>query len=180
MGRQDGEGMTAEDVTAFCAAMAARGIGIWLDGGWGVDALLGRQTRAHSDLDIVVEEKDLQDVVGFLQGSGYRDLPRPDTRPWNFALGDQTGRIVDLHVVVLDDRGNGRYGPPEAGEGCYPAEALEGRGEVNGRAVRCTSAAFQVQSHSGYALTDKDHRDVTALAEAFDLELPAAFRDRPR
>lgn len=175
MEREDG-GFSARDVTAFCAAMAARGIEIWLDGGWGVDALLGRQTRAHSDLDIVVEEKDLQDVVVFLQGEGYRDLPRPDRRAWNFALGDDNGRIVDLHVIVLDDRGNGRYGPPEAGEGGYPAEALEGRGAVNGQAVRCTSAAFQIRSHSGYALTDKDYRDVTALAEAFGLDLPEPFR----
>ncbi len=170
-------GMSAQDVTAFCAAMAARGIEIWLDGGWGVDALLGRQTRAHSDLDIVVQERDVAAVVTFLTQQGYRDLPRPDTRAWNFALGDDRGRIVDLHVIVLDDRGEGRYGPPEAGEGCYPAEALEGRGAVNGQAVRCTSAAFQIRSHSGYTLTEKDYRDVTALAKAFGLDLPAAFRD---
>lgn len=24
----------------------------WLDGGWGVDALVGSQTRPHSDLDL--------------------------------------------------------------------------------------------------------------------------------
>lgn len=27
------------------------GIPIWLDGGWGVDALLEEQTRIHDDLD---------------------------------------------------------------------------------------------------------------------------------
>lgn len=30
---------------------------VWLDGGWGVDALLGRQTRPHDDMDIVIEQK---------------------------------------------------------------------------------------------------------------------------
>jgi hypothetical protein len=28
------------------------GVPVWLDGGWGVDALVGRQTRAHRDLDL--------------------------------------------------------------------------------------------------------------------------------
>lgn len=27
--------------------LEAAGIAVWLDGGWGVDALLGRQTRSH-------------------------------------------------------------------------------------------------------------------------------------
>jgi lincosamide nucleotidyltransferase A/C/D/E len=30
------------------------GVRAWLDGGWAVDALLGRQTRLHSDLDLAV------------------------------------------------------------------------------------------------------------------------------
>ena len=31
---------------------------VFLDGGWGVDALLGYQSRAHNDIDIFVEKKD--------------------------------------------------------------------------------------------------------------------------
>jgi lincosamide nucleotidyltransferase A/C/D/E len=27
---------------------------VWLDGGWAVDAVLGEQTRAHRDLDIIL------------------------------------------------------------------------------------------------------------------------------
>jgi len=32
------------------------GIDIWLDGGWGVDALLEMETRAHNDIDLFVEK----------------------------------------------------------------------------------------------------------------------------
>ena len=32
------------------------GIDIWLDGGWGVDALLETETRAHNDIDLFVEK----------------------------------------------------------------------------------------------------------------------------
>ena len=30
-------------------------IKVFLDGGWGVDALLGHQSRVHNDIDIFVE-----------------------------------------------------------------------------------------------------------------------------
>jgi hypothetical protein len=43
--------MTAEDALAPYDLFRSQGITVWLDGGWGVDALLGRQTRPHSDLD---------------------------------------------------------------------------------------------------------------------------------
>lgn len=31
-------------------------INIWIDGGWGVDALLEEETRVHNDIDLFVEE----------------------------------------------------------------------------------------------------------------------------
>jgi len=36
------------------------GIEIFLDGGWGVNALLGMQTRKHNDIDLFVEKKNGQ------------------------------------------------------------------------------------------------------------------------
>jgi lincosamide nucleotidyltransferase A/C/D/E len=51
--------MKSGAVVALCLRLQAMGIPIWLDGGWGVDALLGEQTRPHDDLDIVVEERHL-------------------------------------------------------------------------------------------------------------------------
>lgn len=44
--------MISEDVLALYTALHELGIQIWIDGGWGVDALLGEQTRPHQDLDI--------------------------------------------------------------------------------------------------------------------------------
>ena len=35
-----------------CAGLADAGVRFWLAGGWGVDALAGRQTRSHRDLDV--------------------------------------------------------------------------------------------------------------------------------
>lgn len=39
-------------------------IKVFLDGGWGVDALLGYQSRAHNDIDIFVEKNDYQNFIG--------------------------------------------------------------------------------------------------------------------
>ena len=33
-------------------------IPVVLDGGWGVDVLIGCETRTHNDIDLFVEEKD--------------------------------------------------------------------------------------------------------------------------
>lgn len=168
--------MTSVDVTEFCRRMDSLGIKFWIDGGWGVDALLGKQTRKHADLDIVLQQADCDLVLEFLRERGFREMPREDSRPCNFVMGNGGGKAVDFHVIVLDDNGNGLYGPPEAAEGIYPAAALQGRGTVDGLPVRCTSPEFQISSHSGYELADTDIEDVTALVRKFALELPQEFR----
>ena len=167
--------MTSRDVTAFYRSMDLLGIEIWIDAGWGVDALLGKQTRPHVDLDIVLQQKDRGSVVEFLRKRGFREIPREDRRPWNFVMANGEGKEVDFHVIVLDDEGNGLYGPPEAGEGMYPADALQGRGTVDGLPVRCISPEFQIRSHTGYEFDETDVKDVTALAHRFGLDLPQEY-----
>ena len=50
--------MNSNDVINLYTSLERIGIEIWVDGGWCVDALLGKQTREHPDLDIAVERKD--------------------------------------------------------------------------------------------------------------------------
>jgi lincosamide nucleotidyltransferase A/C/D/E len=59
--------MTADDVGSFVDLLHSQGVRVWLDGGWAVDACLGSQTRRHSDLDIVIEERDVPAVAAALQ-----------------------------------------------------------------------------------------------------------------
>ncbi len=167
--------MPAATVCALYGDLADEGVTLWIDGGWGVDALLGVQTRPHGDLDVVVQTKDLATLVAFLRARGYDDVPKPDTRPWNFVLGDQHGHEVDIHVVTFAPNGDGIYGPIENGD-AYPAESLAGQGTIEGNPVRCTTAAFQVPSHSGYPLTDKDFHDVSRLCEKFNIDLPPEYQ----
>ena len=148
---------------------------IWLDGGWGVDALLGKETRAHQDLDIVIQQKDLAVFCDLLKSRGYNEVNRDDMCAWNFVLGDNMGHEVDVHVINLDDDGNGIYGPMERGI-FYPAEGLTGIGTINEIELRCLTADYQVESHTGYELKEKDFKDVHALCKKFNITLPQAYK----
>src|SRR5947209_7555340 len=110
---EDRRPMNAASVVDLYRRLTDRGIALWLDGGWGVDALLDEQTRPHDDLDIVVEERHLLGLRELLESEGFRDIERDDTSAWNFVLGHQDGRLVDVHVVVFDEAGNGTYGPAD-------------------------------------------------------------------
>ena len=46
--------MKSKEVLNLYNYFESIGINIWLDGGWGVDALLEEQTRPHEDVDIVI------------------------------------------------------------------------------------------------------------------------------
>ena len=166
--------MTSGDVVDFYKIVTQLGVDLWIDGGWGVDALLGEQTRPHKDLDIAIQQKDVPVLRLLLQARGYADIKLEDARPWNFVLGDENGREIDVHVIVLDGQGNGIYGPPEKGEK-YPASSLTGTGNIGGQAVLCISPEWMVKFHSGYDLKDKDFRDVSALCKKFGIDLPAVY-----
>jgi lincosamide nucleotidyltransferase A/C/D/E len=166
--------MTPVDVIDVYTSLENLGVEIWIDGGWGVDALLGEQTRPHKDLDITIQQKDVAALREFLHAQSYREIKLEDARPWNFVLGDENGREIDVHVIVPDDKGNGIYGPPEKGE-MYPGASLTGTGSIERQAVRCISPEWMVKFYSGYDLKEKDFRDVSALCSKFGIELPAEY-----
>ena len=158
--------MTPADVLEIVALLEGNGIPVWLDGGWGVDALLGRQTRDHGDLDLAIQHKDVPRLRELLGARGYLDVPRDDTKDWNFVLGDGHGHEVDVHSYTLDSEGKHVYGTE------YGADALTGSGSVNGRVVMCISAEHIVRFHTGHELRETDIRDVQALHKRFGVPLP--------
>ena len=50
--------MTVDKVHWFLNLFDELDIAVWIDGGWGVDALLGECTREHQDLDIMSSWED--------------------------------------------------------------------------------------------------------------------------
>ena len=166
--------MIATDVFEIYTDLEKQGITIWIDGGWGVDALLGEQTRPHQDLDIVIQQRDVPGLRALLEVRGYKEIKIEEVRPWNFVLGDESGREIDVHVIVLVSNGDGIYGPAENGQ-VYPSASLRGSGIIQGHTVKCISAEWAVKFHSGYQLKEKDFADVFALCKKFGLDLPEEF-----
>jgi len=166
--------MEATDVISLYELFRKNGITIWIDGGWGVDALLGQQTRPHKDLDITIQQKDVPRLRELLQNKGYQDVKLEIARPHNFVLRDRKGHEIDVHVIVLDAKGNGIYGPVSNAE-MYPADSLTGTGTIAGKDIKCISAEWMIKFHSGYELKEKDFRDVSALCEKFGLRLPGEY-----
>lgn len=161
--------MTADDVFWMVKLLEQNQIEVTLDGGWGVDALLGEQTRKHSDLDIVIAYADSPRLKTVLETHGFKDVPRPDTRPINYVLGDEFGHLVDIHTYTLD-----RENHPEHGLD-YPLESLNGKGTILGYPVRCIDVKNMVEFHSGYDLDENDYHDVKVLCQRFGIDLPAVF-----
>jgi len=171
--------MTAGDVLEIARLFDGHGIEFYVDGGWGVDALLGEQTRTHSDLDIAVPHSEVPRIRALLEERGFEDVPRDDTWDCNFVLGDRNGREVDIHSYTFDADGNHIYGV------AYPFDSLTGAGSVNGYPVRCISPEWLVEFHTGYELDENDYHDVKELCMRFGIAVPAAFtefelRDRSR
>ena len=58
--------MKSSDVVGLYTELDKVGIKIWVDGGWGVDALLGKHSRSHKDLDIAINNKNVSGLLKFL------------------------------------------------------------------------------------------------------------------
>jgi FMN phosphatase YigB (HAD superfamily) len=168
--------MIGNDVLGILGLLKDAGIEVWIDGGWGVDALLGRQSRPHDDLDLVLRQSDIDRLTEVLGAAGFHRVEE-GARPFNLVMADGRGREVDLHAVAFDASGNGLYGPqPEDGRGrCYPAEAFKGTGMIKGETVRCLTAGYQMANHAAYDPGDADLHDVHALHQAFGIALPDGF-----
>jgi Aminoglycoside-2''-adenylyltransferase len=81
--------MEAGDVIQLLKLLEQHEIAGVVDGGWGVDALLGHCTRPHEDLDIAIEHQKVRKLRNVLGRIGYAELPQPDRSDFNFVLGGQ-------------------------------------------------------------------------------------------
>jgi len=166
--------MTSADVLEILQRLCDAGIEVWLDGGWGIDALLGEQTRDHDDLDFVLELARTDSAVEALSGMGFAITT--DERPTRVVLKDSDGLHIDIHIVVFDEGGGGVQALPGGRSYRYPPEGFSGQGRVGGEFVPCVTAAVQIECHQGYPPTYKDRCDLALLAERFGLKLPRAYR----
>jgi lincosamide nucleotidyltransferase A/C/D/E len=159
-------GSEAGDVIHLYKHLSSNAIQVWLIGGWGIDALLGEQTRPHKDLDVIMLLDDVPGMYETLHRDGYRLKELWSENLWAidshgnkiataFVLQDSHRRQLDAHAMRLDDRGTG-LPAWEAPEGfVFSSQDLAGLGVISGFAVRCITPKKQVLCHAGYALVTK-------------------------
>ncbi len=152
--------MTLEAVADVLAALDAGGVDYWVDGGWGVDALLGRQTREHRDLDLGVWLDDVPTIETLLP-----QFRRESEEEWPgfLLLRDERGGVVDL--LLVQPSGAGGLLQQLAGGRRLRYDETETRasGHIGGRRVRCASVALQLERHDHPDVTDQDRLDIEAL-----------------
>jgi lincosamide nucleotidyltransferase A/C/D/E len=164
--------MNATTVLHILDLLATGGVQVWLDGGWGVEALLGRIRRPHYDLDLVLGLDDLARAVDLLVRDGFGITEEELGRV--VLVHAEHGR-VDLHPVTFDPHGNGmqvQLPAPPAAPLVYPSDGFVS-GLILGRAVPCIAADVQVSVRLGYDRSEKHRQDAIALCSAFGLQLPA-------
>ena len=165
---------SAAEVLRVLDALDAAGIRTGITGGWGIDALLRRETRPHGDVDLGVASEAVDDAIDAIEPLGYV-LVR-DERPARVVLTSDVGQ-VDLHPIVWQLSGAGVQTGLDGETFDYPAGSLDAEGEIGGRAVRCGTPELQVAFHGHYEPRDHDRRDMAALAKAFGLTRPPAYSD---
>lgn len=138
-------------VVAMVEALQAADVRCWISGGWGVDALAGRRTRSHGDLDLVVEDRDIQRAIEVLADLGYWEWYRADSDVPMFSRvvlhnHETAGREVDLHPLELS--------------GTHVEFAS---GEIEGRPMPCISLSLQLKTHSSYRKRWRDRSDLALL-----------------
>lgn len=167
--------MRAESAVELLRLFENASIDVWLDGGWAVDAAFGEQTRAHKDIDIILQSKDLPLLRQILGARGFRE--KEGGSESNFVLMDDQGLEVDVHAIVFDKSGNGVYRMQNGEDWIFPAAGFTWLGEILGTTVRCLSPEVQVLCHAhGYVPKEKDLRDMELLEARFGVELPPHLR----
>ncbi|MFE2375701.1 nucleotidyltransferase domain-containing protein [Streptomyces sp. NPDC059398] len=152
------------------ALLRRAGIGVWLAGGWGIDALVGEQTREHRDIDLLHRAEQEPELLAALSAAGFTESL--DWRPARFVYTHPSGREIDLHPLVFAPDGSAVQQSLDPAEPFrYPAECFVS-GSVAGRAVDCVSAEQQVLFHQGYAPADRDRHDMAQLRRVFGIGTP--------
>ena len=176
--------VSAKDAKVFYRRLSEKGIQLWLTGGWGIDALLGKETRPHKDLDALLLLDDMVRMNEILSAAGFVLKELWSENSWRidsqgkrtataFVLQDGEGREFDAHAISLDDQGNGVPAWEEVKEFLFTKASLAGKGMIADFPVRCISPEMQVYCHTGYELPEKQLRDLELLHQKFGVEYQA-------
>ncbi len=154
--------------------LSAADVGVWLFGGWGLDATIGRITRSHGDIEFWVERSNAARSKAALVGAGSTPLAtQPPEESCEFVWDS-----VDFSTAYFDRRADGTFAQPQGrfSDWVFPPDSFgEEAGVLNGVTVPVMSVAgmlamkeqFPMLRHGG-PWREKDIGDVAVLRELLD------------
>ena len=183
--------VSAEDALFIYRRLSDNDLQVWLTGGWGIDALLGEQTRPHKDLDAILLLDDMVRMCEILSRDGYSLKEFWPENSWvidghgiktatAFVLRDAEEREFDAHAIRLDDHGNGVPAWEVADGFIFKRQDLAGEGVIADFPVKCITPKMQVVCHTGYELPEKQLHDLELLYEKFGFHRMAHLAGTPK
>jgi lincosamide nucleotidyltransferase A/C/D/E len=154
---------SAADALAVLDVLDLCGADPRITGGWGIDAIVGQQTREHRDVDLAIRAEALESALNALRQNGFH--VSTDWLPVRVEL-TCAARHVDLHPLHYRSDGSAWQVGLENTTFEYPAEDWV-VGHIGGREVKCLSASRQRLFHWGYEHSDVDRHDM-ALLDSWD------------
>ena len=151
---------TKEDLMTIINLLENANIKYWIDGGWGVDILAGKQTRNHRDIDVNFDAQYTEKLLNLLFEYGYKI--DTDWKPVRIELYSEKYGYLDIHPFILNEDGTSKQANLEGGfyefEKDFFSNAI-----FEGKTIPCISLKGQKIFHSGYELRDKDKQDIAVL-----------------
>jgi len=175
-GRLTATRVDATDVVEITSLLRGAGAEVKLLGGWACDALLGKQTREHGDVDLLLRDADREQALQTLEQAGFERIYTFDSPPLAANVVELTDhrlrRCASLHFTDLSSdepwgfRGILRARLSEAG---FDPDEQFATGTVGGREVDCLSPPAQLVLHSLHEPNETQRRDMQLLKTRFSL-----------
>jgi len=164
--------MSADDVLRVLRALDTRSLPYWLAGGWGIDALIGKQNRTHDDLDVIIDDyqRNAPAARQALLDLGFRQVGSQMRKTWMPDLStfeDGAGHRVELVSVDWNRLASALDPAGSLQESSDLMRDAFTQGTINGVVVPCLSSRVQQLYHSGYPLKETLQQDMTLLQSIF-------------
>lgn len=154
------ETTSIQDLMSVIKILEDSGIAYWIDGGWGVDILAGKQTRSHRDIDVDFDARHTEKLLAILSKYGYQ--VDTDWAPVRIEFYSEKLGYLDIHPFILNEDGTAKQADLEGGYYEFEADFF-GSGIFEGETIPCISAKGQKVFHTGYELREVDKQDIEII-----------------
>ncbi|MGO3603585.1 MAG: nucleotidyltransferase domain-containing protein [Enterococcus malodoratus] len=158
------ESVSKESFLMIIDLLTDLNIRYWVEGGWGIDVLIGKQTREHQDVDIDFDATHEKELLKKLSEIGYQITI--DQRPTRVELYHPNYGNIDIHPFEISESGSVKQANPEGGWFELASDWFT-KSSYEGRMIPCVSIEGQRIFHSGYDLRAVDHADLSNLNAAY-------------